>query len=199
MFLPHALVVGESFLLLKKDESDSSKKNWNMIRDSRRPLQKQRELIRNARLTLIPAVGCGFPEIAKFQSYYEHLGIAIVIYDVETFGSGEPHFFDGRSRMRAASCTYIINLLFDATARHFDTILNLTGATKSKFFCTYCNKRHNYVNDHKCKTVCPGCFGSPACVCVCVWERERERESTVTRIIQQMVCTKQKIRAFVVL
>ena len=116
-----------------------------------------------AGITSIPAQGCGFSEITRFQTYYRRLNIAIVVYDKETLGSGEPPFFDGRTELRATTYANVINLLYDAVALHFDTVLNLTGAAKSKFFCTFCNKRYHFVDDHKCKTICSSCLVSPAC------------------------------------
>ena len=118
-------------------------------------------MLRDANV-VVPAAGCGFLEISKFQEYYARRGIAIVVYDRETFGSGEPPFFDGH-RMISVDNPTVINLYHDEKNRHFDTILNLVGAAQSKFFCIYCNKRYHYVDQHTCTSVCACCFVTPAC------------------------------------
>ncbi|OXU21038.1 hypothetical protein TSAR_002691 [Trichomalopsis sarcophagae] len=41
---PRALVVGEAFVNLKEDATNTTKKAWTIIRDSRRTLQKERAL-----------------------------------------------------------------------------------------------------------------------------------------------------------
>ena len=161
--LPRALVVGEMHAKLKTTETDLTKKMWVNIRDGRRPLQRQKaiKLLRDANV-VVPMGGCGFREIEKFQEYYARREVAIVVYDKETFGSGEQPFFDGRPMLNNSNPT-VINLYYDATNHHFDTILNLVGAAQSRFFCKYCNKRYHYVDQHECAFICSCCFMTPGC------------------------------------
>ena len=153
-----------SSFIVKNDVTETYKRNWNILRDIRRPLQKQRalELMSNAGLTIIPTqFNCGFPETEKFQSYHKRWDIAIVVYDKETLGSGEPSFFDGRFLMRTTVNVSVINILYDPVP-HFDTIMNLTGTAQCKFFCSYCNMRYHFVDD-QCKTLCSICMILPVC------------------------------------
>lgn len=169
--LPRALVVGEAYIQMKRTESAEARIFYRAIRDSRRPLQKRcaLELMEKVGLT-IPLNGAGYREMEQFQSQYARLGIAIVVYDKSTLGSGEPPFFDGRAQLARESVEGenfvtrgIINLLFDPEERHYDVILNLTGASGSRYFCERCNVAYNFVDLHTCSSVCPRCFGSPAC------------------------------------
>ena len=114
----------------------------------------------------MPPTGAGFFKIEHFQNYYLHTGIAIVVYDKKTFGSGEPPFFDGRAvveRQRGCETQRIINLCYNSNAKHYDTILKLIGVSRTKFFCTFCNKCFNFIDQHKCLKTCSKCFVSPAC------------------------------------
>ena len=76
--------------------------------------------------------------------------------------NSEQPFFDGRPMLNNSNPT-VINLYYDATNHHFDTILNLVGAAQSRFFCKYCNKRYHYVDQHECAFICSCCFMTPGC------------------------------------
>ena len=75
---------------LKTSVTNLTKKLWANIRDGRRSLQRQKalKLLRDAKV-VVPMGGCGFSEIEKFQEYYARRGVAIVVYDKETFGTDE--------------------------------------------------------------------------------------------------------------
>ena len=62
--------------------------------------------------------------------------IVIVVYEKPTFGNGDPPFFDGRAQIetRGELKGVIINLCYDPRAKHFDTILNVIGLARTKFF-----------------------------------------------------------------
>ena len=147
---------------LKTSVTDLTKKLWANIRDGR-PLQRQKALkLLHDTKVVVPKGGCGFREIEKFQEYYTRRGVVIVVYDKETFGTGEQPFFDGRPMLNNNNSA-VINLYYDESNRHFDTILNLVGAAQSKFFCNYCNKRYHYVDQHECASICKCYFVTPAC------------------------------------
>ncbi|OXU23160.1 hypothetical protein TSAR_004067 [Trichomalopsis sarcophagae] len=131
--LPRALIVGEAFMTYKKFFSIEAIDIWNIVRDRRRGMQKERAslLTINANV-VIPANG------------------------------GEPLFYDGRPLLNSNSFD-VINLLYDVRRRHFDTILNLTGAARKRFFCEHCNKSYRYVDEHRCTAKCDRCFCAPSC------------------------------------
>ncbi|OXU19615.1 hypothetical protein TSAR_004412 [Trichomalopsis sarcophagae] len=112
--LPQSLVVGEAFLNLKEDATDAAKKVWTAIRDGRRSLKKDRAFMLTAAANLIIPAN------------------AVVVYDSNSFGYGEPPFFDGRATIRDVQPSKIINISYDARGHHYDTILNLTGAAKKE-------------------------------------------------------------------
>ena len=43
----------------------------------------------------IPRDGCGFEELASIQNFFLARGIALVVFEKQNFGSGEPPLFDG--------------------------------------------------------------------------------------------------------
>ena len=149
---------------MRATDSDHVREEWRVIRDGRRRLQRE-QLITKGNVQ-IPRKGCGFNEIEKFQKYYLQLNIAIVVYDKKTFGNGEPPFFDGHAYVEQesnAGVQGVITLCYDPDARHYDTILNVIGMARTKFFCSYCNKCFHFVNQYKCSKTCSRCFASPAC------------------------------------
>ncbi|OXU18141.1 hypothetical protein TSAR_004318, partial [Trichomalopsis sarcophagae] len=105
---------------------------WNLIsglaQNSKRGMQIERAnlLTINANV-VIPTNGCGIREIETYQRCYVAKNTAIVIYNSLSFGSGEPPIYDGRPLLNSKSFD-VINILYEARRRHFDTILNLTGA-----------------------------------------------------------------------
>ncbi|XP_031785061.1 uncharacterized protein LOC116417208 [Nasonia vitripennis] len=107
--LPRALIVGEAFIMYKKFFSNEAIDTWNIVRDSRRGMQKERAnlLTINANV-VIPANGCGIQEIETYQRYYVAKNIAIVIYDSLSFGSGEPPFY-----VRRAKASFRYNIKFN--------------------------------------------------------------------------------------
>lgn len=110
----------------------------------------------------IPSEGSGINELKKFQVYYARKNIAIVVFDRHGFGAGEEPFFDGRSKI-TTSINGIIYLCYDPDLKHYDTILNLTGAAASVFFCSFCNKKYKHIDSHNCEKICSGCYFTPAC------------------------------------
>ncbi|OXU19616.1 hypothetical protein TSAR_004413 [Trichomalopsis sarcophagae] len=91
----------------------------------------------------------------------------VVVYDSNSFGYGEPPFFDGRATIRDVQPSKIINISYDARGHHYDTILNLTGAAKSKFYCVYCNKKYHYIDQHVCmsRLFCHACLNFLGITC----------------------------------
>lgn len=154
------------FLLLAKNDTEEIKKGWKLVRDGRKSIQRLKalDLIHRAKVD-IPERGCGFREIQLFQNYYAPQGIAIVVYDQTTFGSGEPPLFNGRPIVEEAvgSVQGIINICHEPREKHFHTILNLIGASKTRFFCPYCNFKYSFVEQHVCAYNCKNCFSYPAC------------------------------------
>ena len=165
--LPRLLVVGETYIKLWANETDEARKEWGVVRDGRRKLQRERaeKLMQDANVC-IPPMGAGFSEIEQFQNYYLHIGIAIVVYNKKTFGSGEPPFFDGRAvveRQTGCKTEHIINLCYNSNVKHYNAILNLIVFARTKFFCNFCNKCYNFIDQHKCLKTCSKCFVSPSC------------------------------------
>lgn len=158
--LPRALVVGEAHVKLSKDARPEAKKMFSRVRDGRRSLQRQLaiKLVRDANVR-VPLEGCGYNEIDKFQSYYDNLGIAILVFDSESFGNGDTILYDGRKEFLENK----IYILYNEEARHYDVILNLSAAVSSRFFCEYCNKKYAHVDSHMCDKICSACFVSPKC------------------------------------
>lgn len=135
-------------------------KEWNQIRDSRRPYQFEQaiDLVSKSGL-VIPDTGCGVPEILKLQEYYANYNIAIVVYDFKTFGRGGEPLFDGSSLItsRCEIVSMKLNIMYYAQTNHYQPILNMRGASGSRNYCVKCNK--GYWGGHSCPNACFRCKG----------------------------------------
>ena len=103
LFLLRALLVGAAYVTLRNNDTTESRSVWKAISDGRRKAQKENaeDLVRLARVS-ISRNGCSINELEKFQQFYADRGIAIVVFDKDTFGSGESPFFDDRARLEEA-------------------------------------------------------------------------------------------------
>ena len=158
--LPRALVIAQARLKFIKEGGKEAKHTYSSVRDWRRPLQKLRaeKLVREAGVR-VPIEGCGYPELVKFQKYFDKFGIAIVLFDALDFGTGKEILFDGRKEYTHD----VFYILYDDEKNHYDLIVNLTAAVSSKFFCSYCNKKYYYINAHTCEKICHACYVVSTC------------------------------------
>ena len=94
LYLPRALVVARAHLGFKTNKCTATRKEWRVISDGRRKLQKERaeKLVADAGV-ILPLQGCGFRKLTVFQDFFAAEGIAIVIFEKSNLGSGEPPFF----------------------------------------------------------------------------------------------------------
>ena len=130
---------------------------YNYIRDSRRPLQREKafDLHEAANVPLGP---CGLNEVALFQQYLTNYKIMIVsgdhdnsiIYPPQSSGTDEK--------------PKLILYLHD---NHFDVINKLPGFLDRNYFCFRCHKAYDQVTDHLCTAMCRSCRGFE-----CEWEGE---------------------------
>ena len=98
--LPRVLAAGLVYEARQAQDCAEIRAEWNVIRDGRRKLQKERaeKLVVDAGIN-IPRAGCGFQELISFQNFFRASGIALVVFEKRTFGSGEPALFDGRTTL----------------------------------------------------------------------------------------------------
>ena len=69
--LPRALVVAGAHLAFKTNKCDATRKEWRVISNGRRKLQKERaeKLVAEAGI-ILPLQGCGFRELTVFQDFF---------------------------------------------------------------------------------------------------------------------------------
>ncbi|XP_011706154.1 PREDICTED: uncharacterized protein LOC105461350 [Wasmannia auropunctata] len=94
--LPRSLVAARAYVERGEIRSGELHRRWMSIRLSRGKLQKEAalELVRNAKID-IPSGGCSVAELKHFQKYLANVGIAIVVYEVDTLGRGGAALYDG--------------------------------------------------------------------------------------------------------
>ena len=109
--------------------------------------------------------GCNLNDVLKFQAYFAEKATAIIVYAFSTFAKGADPLYDGSKLVleKAERMDHKLYILFFETARHFQPILNLVGASGCHGFCAACNKGYKSIENHKCKAKCGKCFQSPPC------------------------------------
>ena len=120
---------------------------YNQIRDSRRPLQREKALDLHEAAN-VPLGPCGIDEVKLFQNYLSNYQIIVVsgdhnnsiIYPPQPPGTDEKP---------------TINLYFHDN--HFDVITSIPGFLNKTYFCHRCHKSYSNTTDHLCPTMCRSC------------------------------------------
>ncbi|XP_024945483.1 uncharacterized protein LOC112495044, partial [Cephus cinctus] len=132
---------------------------WNAVRRQQGKFQKQLalELVTNACVE-IPPDGCGIREIDKFQRHLAPDGIAIVVYEFDSVGSGEKPLYDGSQIVDSAYGSgkprQTLRILYYNNSQHYQPILNMRGAVGSRGFYIPCNRSYTHEAQHKCSNKC---------------------------------------------
>ena len=139
--LARALVVARA-----KQENDP---RYNYIRDSRRPLQREKafELHRAAKVPLGP---CGLNEVALFQQHLTDYQIVVISGDHNNSIVYPPP--DETTDEKPHLTLYLHN-------NHFDVINSVPGFLGRSYFCPRCLKPYNTTTDHLCAAMCRSCRG----------------------------------------
>ena len=163
--LARALVVARA--RIEKDP------RYNQIRDSSRPLQRERafDLHEAANVPLGP---CGLNEVALFQRYLTNYQIIVVsgdhnnsiIYPPKPTGTDE----------KSTLSLYLHD-------NHFDVITTLPGFLCRSYFCVRCHKAYDHTTDHLCSAMCRSCRGFG-----CVLEGEGMVCSECKRLFKNQTC-----------
>ena len=117
---------------------------YNQIRDSRRPVQRQRALALHQAAN-VPLGPCGINEVKLFQDYLVNYQIIVVsgthnnsiIYPLQPPGTDE----------KPSISLYYHN-------NHFDVITTLPGFLSRSYFCHRCHKAYDHTTDHICTAMC---------------------------------------------
>ena len=163
--LARALVVARA--RIEKDP------RYNQIRDSSRPLQRERafDLHEAANVPLGP---CGLNQVALFQQYLTNYQIIVVsgdhnnsiIYPPQSLGTDE----------KSTLSLYLHD-------NHFDVITTLPGFLCRSYFCVRCHKAYSNTTDHLCTSMCRSCRGFG-----CVLEGEGMVCSECKRLFKSQRC-----------
>ena len=167
MCLPRSLLTGWFHAIHGQAREGVIHNTWNKLRriDSKSQTDNARFIARKAGV-VIPAAGCGLNEIAQFQWFYMRKKTAIVVYNSEDIGTGQPPIFDGTNYvLQEKGCVdYTIYVCYFPDERHYRPILNPTAVAGSRYYCKPCNISYNHLNGHHCSNRCPKCLKVPICV-----------------------------------
>lgn len=142
--LPRALVIAKACV-------DKDPEQTKVRRDiGKLQTQRAQQLCADAGI-VVPAVGCGIPELQKFQEHLKQY--KLVVYN---YGSkGRDTIFKGNNEGPS------LNLLYHEG--HFNVITSLTAAFACVYFCEECHIPYNVKNKHRCGGTCICCQQSPSC------------------------------------
>ena len=140
--LARALVV--SIARIEKDP------RYNYIRDSSRPLQRERafDLHQAANVPLGP---CGLNEVDLFQQYLVNYQIIVVSGDQDNTIIYPPQPPPNPNPEKSIYLYY--------QANHFDVIRSLPSFLSKSYFCHTCHKGYDVTADHLCDGMCQSCRG----------------------------------------
>ena len=146
---------------------------YKQIRDSRRPVQRQRALALHQAAN-VPLGPCGIDEVKLFQNYLVNYQIIIVsgshnnsiIYPPQPPGTDE----------KPTISLYYHN-------NHFDVITTLPGFLSRSYFCHRCHKGYNTTTDHICTAMCEMCRGFE-----CVWQGKGVPCNECDRVFRNQAC-----------
>ena len=127
---------------------------YDQIRNSRRPVQRQRALDLHQAAN-VPLGPCGINEVKLFQDYLVNYQI-IVVSGTHNNSIIYPPQPPGTEEKPPISLYYHNN--------HFDVITKLPGFLSRNYFCLRCHKAYDHTTDHICTTMCDMCRGFE-----CVW------------------------------
>ena len=135
--LARALVV--SIARIEKDP------RYNYIRDSSRPLQRERafDLHQAANVPLGP---CGLNEVDLFQQYLVNYQIIVVSGDQDNTIIYPPQPPPNPNPEKSIYLYY--------QANHFDVIRSLPSFLSKSYFCHTCHKGYDVTADHLCDGMC---------------------------------------------
>lgn len=164
--LPRSLVVAKVYAERGEIRTGALQTRWKAISNRTRETQKKEALalIQQCRVNM-PLIGCGIPEIQKFQNYYLQDQTAIVVFEFLTLGKSAAPIFDGRPivNRRYNNIEHVLYILYYERTNHYQPILNLQGAVAGRCFCSVCNKSFTDNIEHRCALRCPRCKAYPLC------------------------------------
>ena len=123
---------------------------YNYIRDSSRPLQRERafDLHQAANVPLGP---CGLNEVDLFQQYLVNYQIIVVSGDQDNTIIYPPLPPPNPNPEKSIYLYY--------QAKHFDVIRSLPSFLSKSYFCHTCHKGYDVTTDHLCDGMCQSCRG----------------------------------------
>ena len=164
--LPRSLATAYAYAVRGQIRTGVLHDYWNRIRNETGRTQRTaaEELVRLADVS-IGDEGCGLQDVDKFQTYWATRGTAVVVYAFNNFGKGNRPLYDGTNIvMSTYGCVeHTLRIMYYATSRHYQPILNLIGASGSNGYCIPCNKSYWRVADHRCSNKCRQCMRAPPC------------------------------------
>ena len=97
--------------------------------------------------------------------FFSTYATAIVVYNFSTFARGHAPLYDGtRSVIDShGSIVHTLRIMYYERVKHYESILNLTGASGSTGYCIPCNKSYYRVEDQRCSNKCYKCMTMPHC------------------------------------
>ena len=139
-----------------KDESETWKKNWHLMRPSSKSMQT-REAMKLLDQAKIPHTKpCGIEEYKKIQSVLAPKYLIKVHSQYPKDGLIFPLQFKKKSETR------VIYIYYNGVD-HNDAIMKVTGFLGASYYCEYCDVGYTNRGAHRCADGCEDCYSDIPC------------------------------------
>ena len=140
-----------------KEESESWKKNWHLMRQSSKSMQTREAMKLLDRAKIPHTKSCGIEEYKKIQSVLAPKYLIKVHSQYPKDGLIFPLQFKKKPE------TKVIHIYFNGID-HYDAISKVTGFLGTHYYCEYCDVGYTNRGAHRCADGCDGCYSDIPCI-----------------------------------
>ena len=140
-----------------KEESESWKKNWHLMRQSSKSTQTREEMKLLDQANIPHTKSCGIEEYKKIQSVLAPKYLIKVYSQYSKDGLIFPLQFKKKPE------TKVIHIYFNGVD-HYDAITKVTRFFGCIYYCEYCDVDYTNRGAHSCADGCNGCYSDIPCI-----------------------------------
>ena len=159
-----------------KDESETWKKNWKYISDSRRPLQTReaKQLLDQANIPLDTV--CGIEDYKKIQD------VLAPDYLIKVYSQHPKQGLVFTPQFKKQRSTKVIHIYWNGD-NHYDCVTSVKALLGCEYYCEYCDKGYNNRENHPCPDGCTACYSNIPCI-----TEQKIKCGDCNRIFRSQIC-----------
>ena len=140
-----------------KEDSETWKKNWHLVRQSNKSMQTKEAMKLLDQAKIPHTKSCGIEEYKKTQSILAPKYLIKVHSQYPKDGLIFPLQFKKKPE------TKVIQIYFNGV-NHYDAITKVTGFLGAHYYCEYCDVGYSNRGDHRCADGCEDCYSDIPCI-----------------------------------